>query len=131
MIDYKYVKEVLNNTKNIIDSYLNYLDRNKDELEKEYKEIYYKQYKNNQYINVNGGKILLDINSFGLLYKEVKIFLMQQKNFIDQLLLLDYVKSEARLSKYTENLMNECILVMKQNYNFNTENMHDFYKYIA
>lgn len=127
MIDYKYVKEVLNNTKNIIDSYLNYLDRNKDELEKEYKEIYYKQYKNNQYINVNGGKILLDINSFGLLYKEVKIFLMQQKNFIDQLLLLDYVKSEARLSKYTENLMNECILVMKQNYNFNTENMHDFY----
>lgn len=127
MIDYKYVKEVLNNTKNIIDSYLNYLDRNKDELEKEYKEIYYKQYKNNQYINVNGGKILLDINSFGLLYKEVKIFLMQQKNFIDQLLLLDYVKSEARLSKYTENLMNECILVMKQNYNFNTGDMHDFY----
>ena len=57
MIDYKYVKEVLNNTKNIIDSYLNYLDRNKDELEKEYKEIYYKQYKNNQYINVNGGKL--------------------------------------------------------------------------
>ena len=88
MIDYKYVKEVLNNTKNIIDSYLNYLDRNKDELEKEYKEIYYKQYKNNQYINVNGGKILLDINSFGLLYKEVKIFLMQQKNFIDQLPIL-------------------------------------------
>lgn len=29
MIDYKYVKEVLNNTKKIIDSYLTYLDSDK------------------------------------------------------------------------------------------------------
>ena len=127
MIDYKYVKEVLNNTKKIIDSYLTYLDSDKGKLEKEFKEIYYNQYKNHQYINVNGEEIFLDINSFELLYEEVKRFLMQQRNFIDKLLLLDYVKSEARLSQYTENLMNECIAVMKQYYNFNIGDMHDFY----
>ena len=46
MIDYKFVKEVLNNTKNSIDKYLNYLEKDRDNLEKEFNEIYYKQYKN-------------------------------------------------------------------------------------
>lgn len=127
MIDYKSVKEVLENTRKLIDDYLAYLEKDKDNLEKEYYEIYYKQYKNNQYTNVKGEKFILDSHSFNILYKEVIDFLIQQKRFINKLLSLDYVKSEARLSKYTENLMNECIVVMKQNYNFNTGNMHDFY----
>ena len=127
MIDYKFVKEVLNNTKNSIDKYLNYLEKDRDNLEKEFNEIYYKQYKNNQYTNVKGEKFILDSRSFENLYEEVINFLIQQKKFIDKLLLLDYVKSEARLSKYTENLMNDCIRIMKQSYNFNTKNMHDFY----
>ena len=121
------VQELICFTKDILLHIILDATRDKDELKKEFKEIYYKQYKNHQYINVNGEKIFLDINSFEILYEEVKNFLMQQINFIDKLLFLDYVKSEARLSQYTENLMNECIVVMKQNYNFNAGNMHDFY----
>lgn len=127
MIDYKLVKEVLNNAKKSIDSYLNYLEKDKDKLEGKYKETYYKQYKNTEYTNVKGEKFNLDILGFDVLYGEVINYLNQQKMFIDKLLLLDYVKSEARLSKYTENLMNECIRIIHENYNFDTNNMHEFY----
>ncbi len=127
MIDYKKIKGLLDDTIKSIDKYLKYLKDDIDNIKDEYSEIYFRQYMNNIYTDGNGNNFDLRKNGFDKLYEEVIKFLTHQKNFIIKLLSLDYIETEGKLSKYTENLINGCIRAIQENYTFYEGQGHELY----
>lgn len=126
MIDNKKIKELLDDTIESIDKYLKYLTDDIENIKNEYREIYYHQYMNNGYTDVDGNNFDLKKNGFDKLYEEVIKFLTLQKGFIVKLLSLDYIETEGKLSKYTENLISGCIRAVQENYTF-YEQGHELY----
>ena len=112
MIDYQEVKDVLENSINEIKKSLGSLGDSCKEIENYYNQNYL-NYKDNIFRSIKDEEFQIGPNSFEKIFTESVDFLKSQLNFAEQLLSLDYVQNESRLSKYTNKIFENCINVIK------------------
>ena len=127
MIDYQEVKDVLENSINEIKKSLGSLGDSCKEIENYYNQNYF-NYKDNIFCSIKDEEFQIGPNSFEKIFKESVEFLQSQLNFAEQLLSLDYVQNESRLSKYTNKIFENCINVIKNEYNMTIDVISMFFE---
>lgn len=127
MIDYQEVKDVLENSINEIKKSLGSLGDSCKEIENYYNQNYL-NYKDNIFRSIKDEEFQIGPNSFEKIFKESVEFLQSQLNFAEQLLSLDYVQNESRLSKYTNKIFENCINVIKNEYNMTIDVISMFFE---
>lgn len=127
MIDYQEVKDVLENSINEIKKSLGSLGDSCKEIENYYNQNYF-NYKDNIFCSIKDEEFQIGPNSFEKIFKESVEFLQSQLNFAEQLLSLDYVQNESRLSKYTNKIFENCINVIKNEYNMTIDVIAMFFE---
>ena len=127
MIDYQEVKDVLENSINEIKKSLGSLGDSCKEIENYYNQNYL-NYKDNIFRSIKDEEFQIGPNSFEKIFTESVDFLKIQLNFAEQLLSLDYVQNESRLSKYTNKIFENCINVIKNEYNMTIDVISMFFE---
>lgn len=127
MIDYQEVKDVLENSINEIKKSLGSLGDSCKEIENYYNQNYL-NYKDNIFRSIKDEEFQIGPNSFEKIFTESVDFLKSQLNFAEQLLSLDYVQNESRLSKYTNKIFENCINVIKNEYNMTIDVISMFFE---
>lgn len=127
MIDYQEVKDVLENSINEIKKTLGSLGDSCKEIENYYNQNYL-NYKDNIFRSIKDEEFQIGPNSFEKIFTESVDFLKSQLNFAEQLLSLDYVQNESRLSKYTNKIFENCINVIKNEYNMTIDVISMFFE---
>lgn len=127
MIDYQEVKDVLENSINEIKKSLGSLGDSCKEIENYYNQNYL-NYKDNIFRSIKDEEFQIGPNSFEKIFTESVDFLKSQLNFAEQLLSLDYVQNESRLSKYTNKIFENCINVIKNEYSMTIDVISMFFE---
>lgn len=127
MINYQEVKDVLENSINEIKKSLGSLGDSCKEIENYYNQNYL-NYKDNIFRSIKDEEFQIGPNSFEKIFTESVDFLKSQLNFAEQLLSLDYVQNESRLSKYTNKIFENCINVIKNEYNMTIDVISMFFE---
>ena len=127
MIDYQEVKDVLENSINEIKKSLGSLGDSCKEIENYYNQNYL-NYKDNIFRSIKDEEFQIGPNSFEKIFTESVDFLKSQLNFAEQLLSLDYVQNESRLSKYTNKIFENCINAIKNEYNMTIDVISMFFE---
>lgn len=127
MIDYQEVKDILESGISEIKRALENLDCFYKEIENHYNQNYL-NYKDNIFSSIKNEEFQIGPNSFKKLFAESIDFLNNQLIFVEKLLGLDYVQNESRLSKYTNKIFEDCIDVIKNEYNITIDVISMFFQ---
>ncbi|MBQ7936356.1 MAG: AAA family ATPase [Clostridia bacterium] len=113
------IKERLDNFVETLDNFIKEMESNKSELENDYKDSYYFH----PWIDIKGIEHKLKLDEFDNTYQQNIMYVNKQKDFINRVKELSFLK-ENKLSKQMKELLDNCLNEMGYDFNnYSYENL--------